>query len=210
MHVWRNAWRRIESLPRPLAGALVVAEGGFLYVLGGRDDQGVLDTVYVYDPAADSWRPLAPLPQPRVDAAGGALTGKLYLVGGTDGTTRQETCFTFDPAAEAWAECPPMLQPRAGAGATVLLNKLYVIGGTGSASGTAAEHGEVYDPNSRTWTVLNSPPDMSDWFEPSVVHVETRIYAIGGRRGETLSDANLIYSPLFQTFIPAVPSDLEE
>jgi len=207
----QNAWRRIAPLPQPLAGALAVADGGFLYVVGGRNESGVQDTVYVYDPAADSWRPVAPLPMPRVDVTGGALTGRLYAVGGSDGQTRQDSCFTYDPPSDAWEECPAMLRPRAQAGATVLHNKLYVIGGTQPEADAAAGHGEVYDPNSRTWTVLNSPPDVSAWSEPGVVHVETRIYALGGRQGDTLSDAVLVYSPLpFQTYIPAAPSDPEE
>ena len=58
--------------------------------------------------------------------------------------------------------------------------------------------------------MLNAPPG-EEWVEPGVAHVETRIYALGGRRGEALSDATLVYSPLaFQTFIPAAPSDAEE
>ncbi len=207
----QNAWRRIAPLPQPLAGALAVADGGFLYVLGGRNENGIQDTVYVYDPAADSWRPLAPLPEPRADAAGGALTGRIYVVGGSDGEGQRDSCFTYDPSADTWDECPSMMQTRATAGATVLLNKLYVIGGTQPESGAAAEHGEVYDPNSRTWTVLNLPPNMTAWSDPGVVHVEARIYAIGGRLGETLSDAVLVYSPLaFQTYIPAAPSDSDE
>jgi len=59
--------------------------------------------------------------------------------------------------------------------------------------------------------VLNAPPDAQTWTEPGVTHVETRIYALGGRRNEMLSDATLIYDPLaYQTFIPAAPSDAEE
>lgn len=206
----QNAWRRIAPLPQPLAGALTVAHGGYLYVLGGRNADGVQDTVYVYDPAADSWRPLAPLPEPRADATGGALTGRLYLVGGSDGEARRDSCYTYDPPSDAWDECPVMLRARAGAGAAVLHNRLYIIAGTQPESGATAEHGEVYDPNSQTWTVLNSPPDVTAWTEPGVVYVETRIYAVGGRQGETLSDAVLVYSPLFQTYIPAVPSDLDD
>ncbi len=207
----QNAWRRIAPLPQPLAGALTVADGGFLYVLGGRNENGIQDTVYVYDPAADSWRPLASLPEPRADAAGGALTGRIYVVGGSDGETQRDSCFTYDPSADTWDDCPSMMQARATAGATVLLNKLYVIGGVQPVSSAAAEHGEVYDPNSRTWTVLNLPPNTPAWSDPGVVHVEARIYAIGGRLGETLSDAVLVYSPLaFQTYIPAAPSDSDK
>lgn len=206
----QDAWRRAAPLPRPVAGAVTVAEGGFLYVIGGRDENGPLSTAYVYDPAADSWRPIAPLPAPRTDAAGGALLGQLYVTGGVVDSGVTDTCAVYDPASDSWDECPSMLQPRAGAGATVLLNKLYIIGST-VADMTEPSYGEVYDPNSRAWTVLNMPPDVTAWTEPGVTHVETRIYALGGRVDDTLSDGTLVYSPLvFQTFIPAAPSGGDE
>jgi len=206
----QDAWRRIAPLPRPATGGLAVADGGFLYLFGGRDESGVLDTAFVYDPGADSWRPVTSLPEARADAAGGALLGKLYVVGGTDGTAARDSCFVYDPATDSWADCPAMLQPRAAAGATVLLNKLYLVGGGADESGLAA-YGEAYDPNSRTWTVLDAPPGISGWSEPGVAHVETRIYALGGRVAESLSDATLVFSPLaYQTFIPAAPSDADQ
>ena len=201
----QNAWRRVAPLPQPIAGGLALTDGGFLYLIGGRGEAGALDTVYLYDPAADSWRPVAALPQPRVEAAGGALTGRLYVVGGSDGAAEQASCFRYDPPRDVWESCPAMLQPRADAGSTVLLNKLYVIGGT---AGDNAGHGEVYDPNTQTWTVLNAPPGITTWAAPGVTHVETRIYAVGGRHSNTLSDATLVYSPLtYQTYIPAAPSE---
>jgi len=201
----QDAWRRAAPLPEPIAGGLALAEGGFLYLIGGWGEAGALATVYLYDPAADSWRPVAPLPQPRAEAAGGAMTGRLYVVGGSDGDAGQTSCYSYDPPRDTWEECPDMLQPRADAGSTVLLNKLYVIGGTTDAT---AGHGEVYDPNTRTWTVLNAPPGVAAWAAPGVTHVETRIYAVGGRRGEALSDATLVYSPFtYQTYIPAAPSE---
>ncbi len=203
----QDAWRRIAPLPQPLANGLAIAEGGYLYVIGGQGQNGVLDTVYVYDPGADSWRPVAVLPAPRALAAGSTLTGQLYVVGGTDGREAQATCFTYTPGNDTWADCPDLLTARAGAGATVVLNKLYVVGGTDGQESTEA-NGEIYDPNSETWQVLNVPPDMVAWQQPGVVHVENRLFAQGGRQGDTISDANLVYSPfVFQTFIPAASSD---
>ena len=201
----QNAWRRAAPLPEPIAGGLALADGGFLYLIGGWGAVGALESVYLYDPAADSWRPVASLPQPRAEAAGGALTGRLYVVGGSDGDAGQTSCYSYDPARDTWEACPDMLQPRADAGSTVLLNKLYVIGGTTAG---AAGHGEVYDPNTRTWTVLNAPPGVAAWGAPGVTHVETRIYAVGGRKDGALSDATLVYSPFtYQTYIPAAPSE---
>jgi DNA-binding CsgD family transcriptional regulator/N-acetylneuraminic acid mutarotase len=206
----QNAWRRVASLPQPLAGGLVVAEGGYLYVFGGWNGETALNTAYLYDPGADSWRPLARLPEPRTDAAGDSLTGQIYLVGGSDGSAGQSTCFAYNPTTGTWSDCPSMLEARAAAGATVLLNKLYVIGGMDPVAPGAAL-GELFDPNTGTWTVLNLPPGSVPWLEPGVAHVENRIYAMGGQQANELSDANLVYSPfVFQTFIPAASSDTEE
>lgn len=203
----QNAWRRVAPLPQPVAGGLTVAEGGYLYVFGGWNGESVLSAAYVYDPAADSWRPLANMPQARTKATGDSLTGRIYVVGGSDGTSDQATCFVYNPADDTWDSCPAMLQPRAGAGATVLLNKLYVIGGTDDVAPGSA-HGELYDPNSGAWTVLNLPPGVTPWLQPGVAHVENRIFATGGEQGGVLSDANLVFSPfVYQTFIPAAPSD---
>ncbi|MEZ4515424.1 MAG: kelch repeat-containing protein [Chloroflexota bacterium] len=94
----QDAWRRIAPLPQPLSNGLAVAEGGFLYVIGGQGEDGVLDTVYVYDPGADSWRPVSSLPEPRTLTAGASLTGQIYVVGGTDGDKAQATCYTYNPA----------------------------------------------------------------------------------------------------------------
>lgn len=203
----QDAWRRVAPLPGPLSGGLAVAEGGFLYVIGGQGEAGVLDSAYVYDPGADSWRPVASLPAPRALAAGASLIGQLYVVGGTDGREPQATCFTYNPGGDVWTPCPNMLARRAGAGAAVVLNKLYVVGGS-SSQDVAGTNGEIYDPNSKTWQVLNVPPTMTAWEQPGVVHVENRLFAQGGRQGETISDANLVYSPfVFQSFIPAASSD---
>ncbi len=206
----QDAWRRVAALPQPLAGALAVADGGFLYVIGGEGDEGVVDTVYVYDPAADSWRPLASLPEPRALAAGAALTGQIVVAGGTDGTAPQTSCAIYAPSEDTWSACPPLLAARSGAGAAVLLNKLYIIGGTEAGTGAAVQ-GELFDPNSETWQVLNVPDEMAGWTQPGVAPVETRIFAQGGRQGAALTDANLIYSPVvFRTFIPAASSGDEE
>jgi DNA-binding CsgD family transcriptional regulator/N-acetylneuraminic acid mutarotase len=208
----QNAWRPITPLPQPIAGGLALSDGSFLYFFGGWDGTNYLDTAYVYDPGADSWRPLAALPQALAFAAGDALTGELYVVGGRNDEGESDDCHVYNPPTRAWSDCPAMLLARAGAGATVLLNKLYIIGGQPGA-GTALQagglYGEVYDPNTETWQVLNLPfSEGNDWWQPGVTHVETRIYAQGGRQGETLLDDNLVYAPfVYQTFIPAASSE---
>lgn len=200
-----DAWRPAAALPEPLIGGLTIAQGGFLYVFGGENNSSERDTAYVYDPGSDSWRPLPPMPTPRSFATGGSLAGLLYVVGGLQAGQEMDTCEAFNPIDEQWLDCPPMLLPRGGAGSAVVLNKLYVLGG-GLAATDEPAFGEVYDPKSETWQVVNLPlPDeMGDWAYLGVAHIETRIYALGGRRGEQLTDANFVYAPLvYQTFLPS-------
>jgi DNA-binding CsgD family transcriptional regulator len=204
----QDAWRPIAALPQPIAGGLTLSDGAFLYTFGGWDGKKALNTAFVYDPSADSWRPLPSMPHAQAFAAGGALAGKLVVAGGTDGQSELSTCHVFDPISEEWSGCPTMLQPRAAAGSAVLLNKLYVIGG-GLNSENEITFSEVYDPIGETWQVVNTPTlvDTAGWPFPGVSQVETRIYALGGRKGDTYLDETLIYAPLvYQTYIPAATS----
>jgi len=208
----QDAWRPIASLPQPLSGGLALSDGAFLYVFGGWNGEKYLDTVFKYDPSSDSWRPLPPMTQAKAFAAGGALTGKLIVVGGVNELGQLPSCNLFDPASEEWSSCPEMLQPRAAAGSAVLLNKLYVIGG-GLNDEDEVSYSEVYDPNSEIWQVVNTPmlEEKASWPHAGVGHIETRIYALGGRHGDIYLDDTLIYAPLvYQTFIPAASSGSEE
>jgi DNA-binding CsgD family transcriptional regulator len=207
----QDAWRLIASLPQPLSGGLTLSDGAFLYVFGGWNGEEYLDTAFKYDPSADSWRPLPPMPEAVIFAAGGALTGKLAVVGGANEQGQLPSCHIFDPTGEEWSSCPDMLQPRAAAGSAVILNKLYVIGG-GIDSEDEISFSEVYDPNNETWQVVNTPmlEEMASWPHAGVSHVETRIYALGGRHGDIYLDDTLIYAPfVYQTFIPAASSGNE-
>ncbi|MEZ4510819.1 MAG: LuxR C-terminal-related transcriptional regulator [Chloroflexota bacterium] len=200
-----DAWRPAAALPEPVFGGVAIAQGGFLYFFGGANESGERDAAYVYDPGSDSWRPLPPLPTPRSFATGGSMAGLIYVVGGFQGEQELDSCEAFNPIDETWLDCPPMLLPRGGAGSAVVLNKLYVLGGGVSANSETA-FGEVYDPKSDTWQVVNLPlPDeMGDWAYLGVTHIESRIYALGGRQGEKLTDSNLVYAPLvYQTFLPS-------
>lgn len=204
-----NAWRPVAALPRPVAGGLALSDGSFLYLFGGWDGEQYLGNAFVYDAGADRWRPLPPMSQARAFAAGGVITGEIYVVGGTDGTASLKLCEFFDAAAEEWAGCPDMLRPRAGASAAVLVNKLYVIGG--EASGVVdVPFSEVYDPNTETWQLVNTPmlEETSAWTHLGVAQVETRIYAMGGYREEEHIADNFVYAPfVYQTFIPAASAD---
>ena len=56
--------------------------------------------------------------------------------------------------------------------------------------------------------MVNTPPlsDEPNWASLGIANVEIRIYAVGGKRGEVVTDTTFIYQPLaYQTYIPIAP-----
>ncbi len=200
-----DAWQLATALPQSIAGGLVLTDGSFLYLFGGWNGEQYLDTAYLYDVESNSWRPLPSMPIARAFATGSVVTGQLYVVGGYDGQNELAQCHIFDPSTSQWTMCPDMLLPRAGAGAAVVLNNLYVIGG-GLTKENEIGFSEIYDPNSQTWQIFNTPmlSDTPGWSHLAVTNVEVRIITLGGRRGGNLISDNIIYAPqVYKTFIPA-------
>jgi DNA-binding CsgD family transcriptional regulator/N-acetylneuraminic acid mutarotase len=200
-----NAWRRVVALPRPIAGALTLSDGSFLYLFGGWDGNQYLPEAYLYDPGSDGWRPLPPMSRGRAFAAGGALANRLYVVGGFDGQVEVADCEYYEPPLDSWTECAPMLLPRGGAGAAVLFNRLFVLGG--GLSGDVAS-GEWFDAGTQTWQVVNMPMMAGEqplrWTHLGVAPVERHIYLVGGQRGAQKVADTFVFVPYpYQSFIPA-------
>jgi len=210
-----NSWRVATPLPTAVSGGLVLSDGSFLYLFGGWDGQDYLADAYRFDPAANSWQILPSMATARAFVTGGVVKGNLYVVGGYDGERPSNECAYFDPAGAGdsldnegqWHSCAPLLLPRAGAGASGLLNKLYVFGG-GAFSEEPITYSESYNPDTDQWSVVNTPPlsDEPNWASLGIANVEIRIYAVGGKRGEVVTDTTFIYQPLaYQTYIPIAP-----
>lgn len=213
-----DSWRVATPLPTAVSGGLVLSDGSFLYYFGGWNGQNVLANVYRFDPAANNWQILPDMATARAFVTGGLVRGKLYVVGGYDGERPLTECAYFDPGINtdedpelegSWGSCANTLLPRAGASAAGLLNKLYVFGG-GAFSDEPIAFSESYNPDSDQWSIVNTPAlsDPPDWTYLGITNIEIKIYAVGGRRGETISDAVFAYKPLaYQTFIPIAPVD---
>merc|ERR1712226_262826 len=56
------AWLDLAPMLSPRIGHGMVEAGGYLYVIGGRDDSGrILNSGERYDPAANSWSAIPPM-----------------------------------------------------------------------------------------------------------------------------------------------------
>jgi N-acetylneuraminic acid mutarotase len=203
-------------------GVTASAPDGKIYLVGGNgytlDPAGhdpkpgnlhsLLDSLEVYDPAANTWESRAPLRRARQDFAGTfGRDGRLYVFGGYGhkGVVRRmnyssdaeyeaalveaerlsrralRSVEIYDPATDRWSEGAPMPEGRHAMGAALGADgRIYVVGGAVSYSSPKGEDDVfVYDPAVDSWS--RGPSLRTGRYHHAVtVTPDGKIYAIGG------------------------------
>jgi N-acetylneuraminic acid mutarotase len=152
-----GAWTPQAALTEPVADALAVQNGDYIWVYGGRNPEGPTATVQrgtVSTTTGDTLGNVtafgtgfgANLPEPRANASGWAANGAIYVVGGADASGTQNELYWATPHAGApgkgdtideWRHLAQTDLPQPGreGGATIVLGPDAIIVG-GSAGGT--------------------------------------------------------------------------
>ncbi len=134
-----GAWQATMPLPEPRANAAVVYEGGFLYVIGGDDEEEELvATVFVAPVDPDSgdvgpWSTGDPLPEPRRAGTAAHDAGYLYFIGGSGASDSAQVLHArieADGRTGAWELDFALPGPRHRHATAVLDGVFYVLGGS--------------------------------------------------------------------------------
>ncbi|HEY7066309.1 MAG TPA: kelch repeat-containing protein [Chloroflexota bacterium] len=145
-----DRWRTIARIPEALHHPAAATLGDTVYLVGGYDDRGAVDSVWAYDAAADRWQRRAPLPTARGALTAAVLDGRLYAIGGDRGRSVGDVA-AYDPAADAWETLPPLRHARDHLAAGVVNGRIYVAGGRNGSDFTMNVL-EEYDPATGGWT----------------------------------------------------------
>jgi N-acetylneuraminic acid mutarotase len=159
-----DSWSARAPLPVDASGVDAVALGDRIYVPGGSDDTETpfdggtfLNSLYIYDPGANTWSPGASMPVSLAFASAVALDGKLYVIGGElDNGSYSDALYVYDPDGDSWSQGATMSEARAYAGAGVAGGQIYVAGGYAGEDVTR-DSLEIYDPVADTW---RAGPDL--------------------------------------------------
>ena len=95
-----GAWVDVATLPQTLFGPATASDGAYVYAFGGYHFPeavgSTLDTVYRYDPSANTWTTLASMPHPALLASAVYYppTNKIYVFGGRTGLRIQSSTTT--------------------------------------------------------------------------------------------------------------------
>ena len=147
-----GAWQATMPLPEPRANAGVVYEGGFLYVIGGDDEEEQSQaTVLVAPVDPDSgevgpWSTGDPLPEARWAGTAAHDAGYLYFIAGTGASDSAQVLHApieADGVTGAWQLDFSLPGPRRRHATAVLDGVFYVLGGT---AGTEVLYADTPDP----------------------------------------------------------------
>jgi DNA-binding CsgD family transcriptional regulator/outer membrane protein assembly factor BamB len=187
-------WKGGPDIPTPRAAFAIAYGGQLVYVAGGENQTGVLNTLERYDVRLGSWTALSRKPTAVTDVQAAMLGGKLYVPGGrrsSDSKSVSDVFERYDPRTETWEKLPSLPQPRSAYALATLEGKLYVFGGW---DGTTYRR-EVfeYDPDRASWQERPQMPTGRAF--ATAATVEDGIYVLGGENERGQLTSNEVYSP---------------
>jgi N-acetylneuraminic acid mutarotase len=201
-----DSWELKSNLPVPIGSSSVCRLDGKLYVTGGSTNEGVLKTLYSYDPATDQWTELAEMIDERMVHISVAIDNKIYVIGGLKSFGPAiNSCEVYDPAEDQWSSIAPLPRNIATAGGCAVDGEIYIFGGTSVANETRLRTVYRYNPGEDSWSRLDDCPPLS---EQVVLAIGRTIYSFGGRSaGEHVEETVFSYTPSEVRLDAMIPDD---
>jgi hypothetical protein len=197
-HLQDKTWTQVASLPRPLSAYALAVHENHLYLFGGRDNRGYVNTTYIYDLQGDTWRTGSEMPTPRAYAAAATLGPGIFVAGGYDGRREHATCEIYNPQKDAWTTCKLLILPRSGLGLAGVANRLFAVGGGWS---NYFGFNEEYNPNGIDWIPFDTPI-RRQWHSLAIASTPNKFYVAGGWNGDYLNGVWEYVVLEFEIFVP--------
>jgi N-acetylneuraminic acid mutarotase len=203
-----GAWQSGPPIPQGANEVIGAVVAGQLLVYGGQAPTSApMGVFWKFDPGAAQWTGLPSNPVPVHHAAAVGIGNRFYVVGGfrlpdtgKAGWYPENKLWAFDLDAKTWSRLPDMPTPRGALAAAAVGTKIYVAGGAKIPEGVALPDGltpggpvelvsalEAFDTATNTWTRLKPMSQARNHHD--LVHVDGKLYALGGRVGSAFSNA---------------------
>lgn len=196
-----DQWKEMPSMGYARYGAVVVATGSKIYVMGGWDGIGsVSNIVEEYDTNSGVWTRKSNMNTAVVYAAGALVGNQIYVLGGYTGSTITNRNQVYNITTNSWSLATNLPQARSGSGATVVGGKIYLIGGY--FNNAALSTNQMFDPGNNTWVDKTAMTTARTDF--ATVTLNDGIYIIGGWNQDILNE-NEYYSPSSNTWTTLYP-----
>lgn len=144
-------WQELAPLPEPRVGMAAVVYGDSVYAIAGEGQNGVSDSVFIYDIQNDSWKTGQQKPT-AVSGVDGVLIGEKIFIPGGRGQNGQPTDILeiYDPRTDTWEAGAPMPEKLSSYAMVDYDGFIYLFGGW---NGVEPENRVfIYDPSLDNWS----------------------------------------------------------
>ena len=178
----RDVWEAAASMPRPRTQhTAVLLKDGRALIAGGIDsDGGPTDSTFLYDPTSDSWQLGPRMTQPRFQQATVTLrNGDVLFIGGDDAASGTSELYLASEGR--FTSSGTLTYPRLVAQAAALPDGRVVVAGGLPPQMTMyrpLDSVEIWDPQTRTWTVSPGLADGRAW--GALLRVDGALYLVSG------------------------------
>jgi hypothetical protein len=132
-------------------GAAAVADGRYVYIIGGMNRGGILGDIERFDVRTHEITTLTDRLTPRHHHGAVLVNGKIYMLGGHTYGWQDETQI-YDLATGKITQGTPLPWPRYSFATAALGGKIYVMGGRIEGDDRLPRRMEIYDIASNSWT----------------------------------------------------------
>ncbi|XP_054286791.1 kelch-like protein diablo isoform X2 [Macrosteles quadrilineatus] len=177
-----HGFRVIPPLKSPRIYAASTYTDEYVYIIGGRGDNGPLNTVERYSVEANEWEEVSSLPEPLEGAAATSCNGSVYVTGGFNNTAGiTNKAWVLEQGCKSWRALPTMSHCRSHHGLVAVNGYIYALAGAGS-DGTVHANVERLCVHTQHWQRL-APLQFPRSLFSSVV-VDNLIFIMGGLDSE--------------------------
>ncbi len=201
--VWIPGWNETTALNEPKAGVGVVVADGYIYMIGGANNEGFLRTTEYAkiqkDGSLGPWKFGPLLTEERGHAEAVVHNGYIYIAGGANGpnggnllSSVERTRIQPDGSMAPWVkEKSSMGLPRRCSELVVKGNYIYALGGYGGTMLDTVVRTEILDNGSLGEWELEQEPMLVPHYVNGVKESRGVIYVVGGhaqKKGGGITD----------------------
>jgi N-acetylneuraminic acid mutarotase len=173
-------WSLGSTMPKPKSEMASAIIGNKIYVPGGINFWGSLNSFYAYNISTNTWETLPDLPKKINHIGMAAHYGKIYLTGGFRDLFQSKTVTTmwmYDPSTKEFVRKADLPYKRSAHSMITIEDKIYLVGGSGDATDKIL----VYSPDKDTWeeALKVFPEKQRDHI--NLLYQDKKLYVVAGR-----------------------------
>ena len=187
-----NRWSTLAAMPEGRTEMAIERYDNFIFLISGKNDQGMTGAVLAYDGLQNKWSTRARKPIPVIDAKAVLIGERIYVPGGmtADGTI-SGLLEIYNPRNDVWSTGADLPVPVSQYALAAFEGRLYLFGGWDGRHYLAKAW--VYDPNEDNWRPLKDMPTPLG--KAAAATSGSKIYLVGGTDGDKVFSTVRVYYP---------------